>query len=213
MLFRSGPLGTQVVRRGPRGPRGRRGPRGLVGPRGPAGPVGPVGPVGPAGPTGPTGATGGQGPAGPFPDGDIPVGKTIRGTTFIFGTASGGTQYFDGEINFGFSLPAAPTVRYINQGAAPPAQCPGTVANPQALPGNLCIYERLNINGPTRFAYNPLTNGFNASSRFGTGIAVYSGAAGQVEIDASWAVTSAAAPGGTEAPASESTSGAAQGSN
>jgi hypothetical protein len=175
-------------------------------------PRGAQGPQGLPGAQGAQGIQGIQGPPGPFPDGDIPAGKTIRGTLFVFGSASGAGQYFDGEINFGFSLPAAPTVRYINQGTTPPAQCPGNVTNPQAQPGNLCIYERLNINAPTRFAYNPLNNGFNQSSRYGTGVAVYSGASGQVEIDASWAVTSAAATAAAEgAPASKSTSGAAQG--
>jgi hypothetical protein len=183
----------------------------LRGNRGPRGPQGAQGPAGTQGPQGIQGIQGIQGPPGPFPDGDIPAGKTIRGTLFIFGSAAGANQFFDGEINFGFSLSAAPTARYINAGTTPPAQCPGTVTNPQAQPGNLCIYERLNINAPTRFAYNPLNNGFNQSSRYGTGIAVYSGAAGQVEIDASWAVTSPATTAPTnEAPASKSITGAAR---
>jgi hypothetical protein len=44
-------------------------------------------------------------------------------------------------IDFGATLSAAPTAHYIEAGAVPPAECPGTVSAPDAAPGHLCVYE------------------------------------------------------------------------
>jgi hypothetical protein len=116
-------------------------PRGPAGPEGPAGLQGPQGAQGPQGLPGPQGI---QGPPGPFPDGDLPVGKTVRGD-FIMGgddlvAGSGGRAAF-GAISFGFRFAAAPTPHVILAGDTPPPECPGTVASPEAASGNLCIYE------------------------------------------------------------------------
>jgi hypothetical protein len=116
-------------------------PRGRAGPRGPAGEQGPQGVQGAQGSTGPQGI---QGPPGPFPDGDLPVGKTVRGD-FIMGgydpvAGSGGRAAF-GAISFGFRFATAPTPHVILAGDTAPPECPGTVAAPEAASGNLCIYE------------------------------------------------------------------------
>src|SRR6478735_7935394 len=52
------------------------------------------------------GAQGIQGPAGPFPDGDLPAGKTIRGTYQLFGHASTVGEWTYGAISFGYRLAA-----------------------------------------------------------------------------------------------------------
>ena len=118
-----------------------RGPRGRAGSEGPQGPQGAEGPQGPAGSQGPPGQ---QGPPGPFPDGDLPVGKTVRGDWIMGGhdsvTGSGGGAAFS-AISFGFRFRAAPTPHVILVGQTPPSECPGTVAAPEAASGNLCIYE------------------------------------------------------------------------
>lgn len=63
--------------------------RGSVrGAQGPQGNTGPQGPQGGQGPAGPQGSTGLQGPAGPFPEGDLPAGKTLRGTYGLNGANS-----------------------------------------------------------------------------------------------------------------------------
>jgi hypothetical protein len=63
--------------------------RGSVrGAQGPQGNTGPQGPQGGQGPAGPQGSTGLQGPAGPFPEGDLPAGKTLRGTYGLTGANS-----------------------------------------------------------------------------------------------------------------------------
>ena len=49
-------------------------------------------------------------------------------------------------ISYGFQLPSAPTLHYIQSGTPPPAACPGTEANPEAQSGHLCLYETFDLN-------------------------------------------------------------------
>ena len=160
-----------------------RGPRGLRGV------------AGPQGPPGAQGIQGIQGLPGPFPEGDLPTGKTIRGT---YSLGAGGTDsYAWGHISFGFVLASAPAPHWIAAGASPPAECPGTVANPQAQAGHLCIYEDAggfeNV-GP-RHVFNPTSPGGpqNQTSRSGAGLFMTRGAAASDFWSyGSWAVTAAA---------------------
>src|ERR1700730_383780 len=107
--------------------------------RGNRGPAGNAGAVGPSGPAGKEGAPGKQGPPGAFVA-TLPSGQTLRGT--YAGRATGGVeQEMQIPISFGVTLPAAPSPHYVSFGEVPPPQCPGTAAEPNAAPGNLCIYE------------------------------------------------------------------------
>jgi hypothetical protein len=162
----------KAVTRGPRGLRGLQGIPGIAGP---------------AGPAGATGATGPQGPAGPFTD-QLPSGKSVRGTFAVRQNLPAGG---DGqtELEYGLSLSAAPTTHYIKDGTAPPAECPGTPTNPQASPGNLCVYEgapAINANGRV---FDPAGGNDNTSSTFGAGVAMTAIAAGDTRVRGSWAVT------------------------
>jgi hypothetical protein len=103
------------------------------------GATGAVGGPGPAGPVGPQGAAA---PAG----GVLPTGVTLRGT---FGTGSqGGTatsKVVTTGVSFGgYRLSVRPAVHLVSVSVAPkipaPPECPGSVANPEAAPGNLCVY-------------------------------------------------------------------------
>lgn len=158
----------------------------------PAGPRGPQGPQGPPGPPGATGATGApgakgdkgdQGEPGPFP-GTLPSGKTIRGTYVVLDTATAAGNQGQTAISFGFRLTSAPTRHYINLGAPPPAECPGSGSNPEAQPGHLCLYETFNS--------NTSSPGVQAVSdpRSGAEAFVASAAAGNYFMFGSWAVTS-----------------------
>ena len=153
------------------------------------------GAAGPQGPAGPQGGQGVQGVPGPFTDA-LPAGQTLRGNYMLSQTnASAGTN-FHNAIGFGFRLSVAPTVRYINNGTAPPAQCPGTLTNPQASPGNLCIYEASATNvAAGRGACNPESVGCPANTASRDGFAVYGApaGAGAVYMYGSWAVTAPAA--------------------
>lgn len=104
------------------------------------------GDTGAKGPKGATGATGVQGPAGPFAD-VLPSGKTVRGAYAIYADAAVTGIPQREAISFGFGLASPPTPHVITQFATP--DCPGNVSEPQAAPGQLCIYQDVLVNSST----------------------------------------------------------------
>ena len=134
------------------------------------------------------GVRGPAGPAGSLADG-LPSGKTLRGR-FEAGDGSPpnavGNVASEG-ISFGVQLPSAPTSNIV---MAPPgpAQCPGTVADPRAAAGHLCIYvgDRTGVS-----QVDTLTDGavFGGTTRHGTGVFVVSNTTGTFGARGSWAVT------------------------
>ncbi len=153
------------------------------GPIGPAGTDGANGTDGAAGPQGPTGPDGPPGNPGP----PLPTGSTVRGFFGIGFTADAGSEYHETYIAFGFTLASAPVAHFIAQGAAVPAECPGTSGDPQALPGHLCVYEDNsgNVTGQD-VCSSTLCPG---STPFGSQYRVFSLAAGLVWSRGTWAVT------------------------
>lgn len=149
----AGPVGAQ----GPAGTPGAKGETGAAGKDGAAGKEGPTGPKGTTGATGPKGATGEPWPAG----GTLPPGATETGT-FAF-EPGGGNLNVNVLISFPIPL-AAPLggaeVHLIGASGqeivldeetfaieeVKPTKCgsalspAGTVANPAAAAGNLCVY-------------------------------------------------------------------------
>jgi hypothetical protein len=105
------------------------------------------GATGPAGPAGAAGAAGAVGAPGPFPA-TVPSGKTLVGNFNIGGTAAAAGALANTSLSFLFPFSKAPTVALVLMGTAPPAQCPGTAATPQAQAGYLCIYETDRLNSP-----------------------------------------------------------------
>ena len=155
----------------------------VTGPKGAAGPTGTQGPVGP---NGPTGATGSQ---GLFP-GLLPSGATMRGSYAVFGTATASGALAGDQISFGFELSSAPTAHFINSGAPPPVGCPGTAAQPEAAPGNLCIYEGTVANVAARTFQDPVTLLTGSTVRaWGAEVGALSAGAGNFYTAGSWAVT------------------------
>lgn len=127
-----------------------------------------------------------------MPGGKLPAGKTVRGAYMMGGTAAAGFDLGTGEIAFGYRVfKAAPVTHFINTGSTPPAVCPGTHLNPQAAPGHLCVYERIQLNAGVRNVTGP--GGDGTSYAFGTGLFVRSAAAGHYYSIGSWAATSGAA--------------------
>jgi hypothetical protein len=147
------------------GPAGPAGPAGLAGPAGPGGPAGKdgtngtngtngqegkVGSAGTLGPTGPKGLspTGPTGPVGaPWPDGGtLPSGATETGT-YVFVARALGLE----EQAFSFSIPLkAPldNTHFIEEtsshnGKNDTPECEGTVEEPKATAGNLCMYYNI----------------------------------------------------------------------
>ena len=162
------------------------------------------GPRGAQGAQGIQGIQGVQGPAGPFPD-PLQPGKTLRGNYMTAGD-NHGTNH--SAVSFGFRLSAAPTVNYITVGSPPPAACPGSVTDPQAAPGNLCVYELQAINVTSfRGVCDPEQSGcpFDVTNREGFAVFAQIDTAGSaMYVFGSWAVT---APTGAS-PIHQSHSGA-----
>jgi hypothetical protein len=119
-----------------------------------------------------------------FPGGNLPRGKTIRGSYVIVDTAAAVGNQDQTPISYGFRLASAPARHYIQLGTTPPAECPGSGSNPRARPGHLCLYETFNSNTSSR--------GVQAVSdpRSGAEVTATSAAAGIYFIFGSWAVTS-----------------------
>jgi hypothetical protein len=164
---------------GPTGPTGigTTGPAGTQGPTGPAGTQGPTGPAG-AGATGATGATGPSGgPAGPtgatgatgageqvFPT--LPSGKTETGTWYMFGTEGVEGEGY-GPISFPIPLSAADAATIsANIHIAPNAACGGSVNEPKANAGNLCIYRLEASVTPEVKKPDGITNGVGTGGAF-----------------------------------------------
>ena len=151
-----------------------RGPRGL---RGLPGATGATGATGAKGDKGDTGAP------GPFPDGDVPSGKTLRGSFALEGRALGaGGNILADEISYVFTLASVPTTHVVPVGGPNPPECTGSITLPQAAPGHLCVYEgQHNANAGALSVFN--------NRRTGSHLQVSADADGIFFITGNWAVT------------------------
>jgi Collagen triple helix repeat (20 copies) len=135
---------------------GPAGPQGPAGSNGAKGDNGANGATGPQGPAGPQGAPGAEGPEGsPWTDGGtLPSGAMETGTWGVHAEYEGGAEV---AAPISFSIPlSAESVEWINQdseffelgphqhvlgeGEGETEECPGTVEEPLAEPGELCVY-------------------------------------------------------------------------
>jgi hypothetical protein len=148
---------------------------------GPAGPRGPQGPAGAPGPAGPQGATGLRGPAGTL-TGELPSGVTLRG---VWGLAVPSTAGIPVQtpISFGLRVSLLTDIHYVT---APTAECAGTVTEPEAAPGHLCVYERSSTNVTNELVDFPADTG---SERVGAIVQATTTATAQVVFKGTWAVT------------------------
>jgi hypothetical protein len=137
---------------------------------------------------------------------------TLRGKYMVTEAGAAAGNYVETAISFGFRLAADPVTHYIKAGAVAPAECPGTVTNPEAAPGHVCAYEASNLNAQaTRAFCNPEVNGCGLGATLatqeGTAVYTYALAAGQVMLSGSWAVTAPAGAAAAAAPAPNSAGG------
>ena len=181
--------------RGPSGPQGAAGPAGASGLRGLTGPLGPQGNSGPKGEPGIAGPTGPTGPAGPRGDSfetGLPSGKTLRGVYEIADTAAAKSvqdQTTAISETYAAALPTVPQIHFIADGAMPPAVCPGSVADPKAAAGDLCVYESRNH---TNLAEDPdafIDPSNQAEGTLGFGIEITANGPGLYDSAGTWAVT------------------------
>jgi hypothetical protein len=129
-------IAKQFVGVGPAGPQGPAGANGDTGARGPEGPEGKEGPEGPEG------KEGKEGPAGPT-ETNLPSGKTSKG---VWGFINTNVTHAYAQISFPLYLTAEPEPHYMPFGETPTTECPGTVLEPKAAAGHLCIYAKTIVN-------------------------------------------------------------------
>lgn len=140
----------------------------------------------PAGPQGAKGDKGATGDPGPLVE-TLPSGRTLRGSFNTGHDASAASQRAEGAISYPFPLASSPEAHVIQPGGTPPAQCPGTVANPQAVPGHLCVFVS-GKNGSGSVASYGTVDG-SSNYRYGAGIYLFSQSAELAEAWGTWAVT------------------------
>ena len=146
--------------------------------------------------TGATGLAGSTGPQGnPGPTSDVlPSGKTERGW-FLADTNAAVGEFLGTSITFNIELPSAPAVSYVDIKGAPTADCPGSVSNPQAAPGKLCLYVGFRSNvesgGPYTFGIDAIDSSEhdNTADPFGAQIYGRAIAAARAEYHGTYAVT------------------------
>jgi len=151
-----------------------------------SGPAGANGVNGLNGANGKDGAAGKEGPAGPFGE-VLPSGRSETGVYALEGDGS----VVQSGWGFPFALASPPTPHLIKEGTPPPPQCPGTLSDPKALPGQLCVYEGTSHGGAvtSEGLFNPENEVFETASRFGFGFSLNNGKVGSnVFSMGTWAV-------------------------
>jgi hypothetical protein len=98
-----------------------------------------------------------------------------------------------GAFSFPHPLPSAPgagTANVIPFGGVSTANCPGTVSDPQAAPGQLCLYERYRQGASAANIFSTGTGDLARADSTGFGVYVLpSDFAGTVTLYGRWAVT------------------------
>jgi hypothetical protein len=186
--------------------KGKTGSAGATGPQGPQGPRGLQGPAGIAGKDGANGSNGKDGAPGekgePGETGfteTLPSGKSLKGDWTMVAVVKAFNPV-EAAVSFGIPLLAAPAVNYIKVGGMVPVGCEGgTVENPVAKPGNLCVFARVEENslGTPQICSNAENPTFTACSQrptaaadpFGFDIGAISESEGHVRDYGTWAVT------------------------
>jgi hypothetical protein len=143
----------------------------------------------PRGEKGDQGERGAEGLPGASFDTGLPSGKTLRGVYELTDFAANGNQYTGEAVTYAAALPANPVIHEIPSGSTPPAECPGTVANPQAARGHLCVYESTNFTA-NREALDAFIDPLNtAEGKFGFHLFVGAVNDGAYSSLGTWAVT------------------------
>jgi len=126
---------------------GAAGATGATGATGAAG-AGSAGATGPAGVTGASGPTGAAGPSGPALEASLQVGRSETGVWAVDSPSLEVPPLYSAAI-ISFPIPLAESpelanVHYVEPGHSTPPGCEGgSVGDPKAAAGNLCIYVGL----------------------------------------------------------------------
>lgn len=92
-------------------------------------------------------------------DGPLASGKTLTGLFGVAGHVGEEDNYVaEYPINFQIPLAEAPEAVEMAPGTAPTPECPGSVDEPTAAPGTLCLYEE-GLTGATGLGHFPTGDG------------------------------------------------------
>lgn len=111
-------------------------------------------------------------------------GQTLKGVWAASGDAAVGS--IDSAVGFNFALASPPVPQYVASGSAPP-NCPGTVSNPEAAAGHLCVYRYTSFN-VSDVSVCSLGNCPGATS-WGFQLAIGTSGSGEAYVRGSYAVT------------------------
>jgi hypothetical protein len=152
----------------------------LTGPEGARGPIGARGAAGAAGAKGDRGEKGAQGERGPTGNlsTNLPRDVTLRGRFYLDAVATAPLQEHGTSISFGDVVAEVPHFQIVTGTTTP--ECPGSVTDPRAGPGYLCLYVARESNLEL-IAIEPF--------EFGADIIMSAQKAGPMLFVGSWAVT------------------------
>jgi hypothetical protein len=137
------------------------------------------------------GPKGDQGAAGVTPE-TLPSGRTVRGGFSEDKYAPGAGAGIAATISFPLPLTAAPATNVVLPGGASTSQCPGSLGDPQAAPGQLCAYVESIDNLASPICLTSLSaNTCGEANRFGASVQSSSSSATPIAIRlrGTWAVT------------------------
>lgn len=105
--------------------------------------------------------------------GTLPPGETLRGVysidDFSGATSSPSGEFTGGAVSYEARLAFDPVLQFMPAGSGADDNCPGTVQNPIASEGYLCVYEGTGANrdaGPVAFLFG------DGRDRIGFGLSV-----------------------------------------
>jgi hypothetical protein len=126
----------------------------------------------------------------------LPPGKTLTGSWSASTKVDANLEWAEGAISFAMPLASAPDVLVVpNDPNVPvPAGCSGTIANPHARPGKLCIFVGWTFNAITQGhingTYSPDSPvGAGGAGPHGSVVVVRAANTGVVEAAGTYAVT------------------------
>jgi hypothetical protein len=113
-------------------------------------------------------------------------GQTLKGAWDAPGTASAAGNFASSAQSFAVPLASAP-IPHVVTGST--TECPGSGANPTALPGNLCVYEVDSQNVDHVTVYKEGAANTLGADTFGFSAIAFSSGSGTFFAHGSWAVT------------------------
>jgi len=122
-------------------------------------------------------------------DSDVPGLQSLFGAWGLGETATASSQVTESAISFPVPFNTDLVGHIINVGDPSTTECPGTVADPTALAGNLCIYVGFSTEAGVLDGFYSAVDGFGSVSPYGVTVYLFSDNTGTFEATGTWAAT------------------------